>query len=86
MIGWMWLPRRVEMRKFWELLDSFAFNVTLSIASLAAIATNLVSMIAARSFAPGGVWIIIWAVIGYHYISLAYKQYRESLRENANNQ
>jgi hypothetical protein len=74
------------MSKFWELLDSFAFNVTLSIVSVAAIATNLVSIMTAGSFAPGGVWIIIWVVIGYHYISLAYKQYREKLREEANNE
>ena len=74
------------MNKFWELIDSFAFNVTLSLVSLAAIANNLVSMIVARSFAPGGVWVIIWIVIGYHYISLAYKQYREKLREEANNE
>ncbi len=74
------------MNKLWELLDSFAFNVTLSLVSLAAIASNLVSMIAARSFAPGGVWIIIWIVIGYHYISLAYKQYKERLREEANDE
>ena len=72
------------MSKFWELLDSFAFNVTLSLVSLAAIATNLVSVMAARSFVPGGVWIIIWAVIGYHYISLAYKQYKDRLREDEN--
>ncbi len=74
------------MSKFWELLDSFAFNVTLSLVSLAAIAKNLVSMIVARSFAPGGVWVIIWIVIAYHYIGLAYKQYREKLREEANNE
>ena len=74
------------MSKFWALIDSFAFNVTLSLVSLAAIAKILVSMIVARSFAPGGVWIIIWIVIGYHYISLAYKQYREKLREEANNE
>ncbi len=74
------------MSKFWELLDSFAFNVTLSIVSVAAIATSLVSIIAARSFAPGGVWVIIWIVIGYHYISLAYKQYKERLREEANDE
>ncbi len=74
------------MNKLWELLDSFAFNVTLSLVSLAAIVKNLVSMIAARSFAPGGVWVIIWIVIGYHYISLAYKQYKERLREEANDE
>ncbi len=74
------------MSKFWELIDSFAFNVTLSLVSLAAIAKNLVSMIVARSFAPGGVWVIIWIVIAYHYIGLAYKQYREKLREEANNE
>jgi len=72
------------MSKFWELLDSFAFNVTLSIVSIAAMATNLVSIMTAGSFAPGGVWIIIWAVIGYHYISLAYKQYKDRLQGNVN--
>ncbi len=74
------------MNKLWELIDSFAFNVTLSLVSLAAIAKNLISMIAAGSFAPGGVWIIIWIVIGYHYISLAYKQYKERLREQADDE
>jgi len=71
------------MNRLWELIDSFAFNVTLSVVSLAAIASNLVSMIAARSFAPGGVWVIIWIVIAYHYTGLAYKQYKERLREQA---
>jgi hypothetical protein len=74
------------MSKFWELIDSFAFNVTISLVSLAAIAKNLVSMIADRSFVPGGVWIIIWIVIAYYFISLAYKQYREKLRKEANNE
>jgi len=74
------------MNKLWELIDSFAFNVTLSLVSLAAIASNLVSVIAARSFTPGGVWIIIWIVIGYHYISLAHKQYKEKFREDADNE
>ena len=74
------------MSKLWELIDSFAFNVTLSLVSLAAIATNLVSVIAAHSFAPSGVWIIIWLVIAYHYIRLAYKQYREKLREDADSE
>ena len=72
------------MSKFWKLLDSFAFNVTLSLVSLAAIANNLIAMIAARSFAPSGVWIIIWIVIAYHYISLALKQYKAKLRDGAN--
>lgn len=74
------------MSKLWELIDSFAFNVTVSLVSLAAIAKNLASMIVDRSFAPGGVWIIIWIVIGYHYISLAYKQYNERLREQADDE
>jgi len=74
------------MNKLWELIDSFAFNVTLSLVSLAAIAKNLVSMIAAGSFAPDGVWIIIWIVIAYHFISVTYKQYKERLREEANDE
>jgi len=74
------------MSKFWELIDSFAFNVTLSLVSLAAIAKNLVSMMVDRSFAPGGVWIIIWIVIAYYYISLAYKQYRGRLREKTDDE
>jgi len=72
------------MSKFWAFIDSFAFNVTLSLVSLAAIATNLISMISARSFAPSGVWTIIWIVIAYHYISLARKQYMARLRDGAN--
>jgi hypothetical protein len=72
------------MSKFWAFIESFGFNVTLSLVSLAAIAKNLVSMIAARSFAPSGVWIIIWLVIAYHYISLARKQYKARLRDGAN--
>ncbi len=71
------------MSKLWEIIDSFAFNVTLSLVSLVAIAKNLVSMIVDRSFAPGGIWIIIWIVIAYHFFSLAYKQYEERLREEA---
>ncbi len=74
------------MSKFWELIDSFAFNVTLSLGSLAATAKNLVSMIVARSFAPGGVWIIIWLVIAYHYLGLANTQYKERLREQADDE
>jgi len=74
------------MNKLWELIDSFAFNLTLSLVSLAAIVKNLVSMIAARSLAPGGVWVIIWIVIAYHYIGLAYKQYKERLGEQADDE
>jgi len=67
------------MSKFTELFDSFTFNATLSIVSLAILADSMVSMIANRSFTPGGIRFIIWIVIAYHFISVAYKQYKEKL-------
>ncbi len=71
------------MSKFTELFDSFTFNATLSLVSLAILADSMVSMIAARSFTPGGVRFIIWIVIAYHFISVAYKQYKEKLAVDA---
>ena len=71
------------MSKFSEFFDSFTFNVTLSFVSLAVLANHLVSMFAARSFTPGGVQLVIWIVIAYHFISVAYKQYKEKLLEEA---
>jgi len=68
------------MSKFTDLLDSFTFNATLSLVSLAMLANFLVSMITARSFAPGGVLFVVWIVIAYHFISVAYKQYKEKIR------
>ena len=68
------------MSRLTELFDSFAWNAALSLVSLAMLANYLVSMIAARSFAPGGVLFIIWIVIAYHFISVAYKKYKEKLR------
>ena len=72
------------MSKFSELFDSFTWNATLSLVSLLVLADYLVSMIAARSFSPGGILFIVWIVIAYHFISVAYRQYREKLRECAN--
>ena len=74
------------MSKFSELFDSFTFNVTLSLVSLAMLANFLVSMISARSFAPGGVLFIVWIVIAYHFITVAYKQYKEKLRQETSNE
>ncbi len=74
------------MSKFSEIFDSFTFNATLSFVSLAMLASHLVSMFAARSFTPGGVQLAIWIVIAYHFISVAYKQYKEKLLEEARNQ
>ncbi len=71
------------MSKFSEIFDSFTFNATLSFVSLATLADYLVSMIAVRSFEPGGVMFIVWIVIAYHFISVAYKQYKEKLLEEA---
>ena len=69
------------MSKFTELFDTFTWNATLSLVSLAVLADYLVSMIAARSFAPGGVLFIVWIVIAYHFISVAYKQYQKNRQE-----
>ncbi len=74
------------MSRFTELFDSFTWNAALSLVSLAMLANYLVSMIAARSFAPGGVLFIVWIVIAYHFISVAYKQYKEKLRQETNDE
>jgi hypothetical protein len=74
------------MSKLSELFDSFTWNATLSLVSLAMLAYYLVSMIAARSFAPGGVLFVVWIVIAYHFISVAYKQYKEKLRQGASDE
>lgn len=70
------------MSKFTELFDSFTFNATLSLVSVAMLANFLVSMIAARSFSAGGVLFIVWIVIAYHFVSVAYQQYKEKIRKN----
>ena len=74
------------MSKFTELFDSFTFNATLSLVSLAVLADSLVSMIANRSFTPGGLRFVIWIVIAYHFISVAYKQYKEKLEVDSNDE
>ncbi len=74
------------MSKFTEFFDSFAFNATLSLVSLAALANHLSTMIAAGSFAPGGVNFVIWIVIAYHFITLAHKQHKEWRQRKAINE
>ena len=74
------------MSKITDLFDSFTWNATLSLVSLAMLANYLVSMIAARSFAPGGVLFIVWIVIAYHFISVAYKQYKEKIRHKTSDE
>ena len=74
------------MSKINDLFNSFAWNATLSVVSLAMLANYLVSMISARSFAPGGVLFIVWIVIAYHFISVAYKQYKEKLRQETSDE
>jgi len=74
------------MSKFTELFDTFTWNATLSLVSLAVLADYLVSMIAARSLAPGGVLFIVWIVIAYHFISVAYKQYKKKTRQEASDE
>ena len=74
------------MKKFSEFFDSFTFNATLSLVSLAMLAKFLVSMISARNFAPGGVLFIVWIVIAYHFVTVAYKQYKEKLRQESSNE
>jgi len=74
------------MSKISEFFDSFTFNATLSFVSLAILADQLVSIIAARSFTPGGLRFLIWIVIAYHFISVAYKQYKEKLETESKNE
>lgn len=74
------------MSKFTELFDSFTWNATLSLVSLAMLANYLVSMIAARSFAPGGILFIVWIVIAYHFISVAYRQYKKKTRQETSDE
>jgi len=74
------------MSKFSELFDSFTFNATLSLVSLTMLANFLLSMISARSFAPGGILFIVWVVIAYHFITVAYKQYKEKLRQESSDE
>lgn len=71
------------MSKFHDLFDSFTWNAAMSLVSLLMLANYLVSMITASSFAPGGVLFIVWIVIAFHFISVAYKQYKEKLRQKA---
>ncbi len=74
------------MSRITELFDSFIWNVALSLVSLAMLANYLVSMIAARSFAPGGVLFIVWIVIAYHFITVAYQRYKEKLQQQSSNE
>ena len=74
------------MSKFSELFDSFTFNATLSLVTLTMLANFLLSMISARSFAPGGILFIVWVVIAYHFITVAYKQYKEKLRQESSDE
>ena len=68
------------MSKFTDLFDSFAWNAAMSLLSILMLANYLVSMIAAASFTRSGVFFIVWIVIAFHFISVAYKQYKEKLR------
>jgi hypothetical protein len=74
------------MGKFSELFDSLAWNAAMSLLSIAVLASYLVPMIAARSFAPGGVLFIVWIVIAYHFITVSYKQYKEKLRHETSDE
>ena len=74
------------MSKFTELFDSFTWNAALSVVSVAMLADYLVSMIASRSFAPGGVLFIVWIVIAYHFITVAYQRYKEKLQQQSSNE
>jgi len=68
------------MGKFSELFNSLPWNAAMSLLSIAMLASYLEPMIAARSFAPGGVLFIVWIVIAYHFITVSYKQYKEKLQ------
>jgi hypothetical protein len=71
------------MSKFLDLFDSFTWNAAMSVVSLLMLANYLVSMIAAESIARNGLFFIVWIVIAFHFISVAYQQYKEKLRQEA---
>ncbi len=68
------------MSKFLKLFDSFTWNAAMSLVSLLMLANYLVLMIAGNSFTRGGVLFIVWIVIAFHFISVAYRQYKEKVR------
>lgn len=72
-----------RMSKLTELIDSFTWNVAMGVVSLLMLANYLVAMIAAESFGRGGILFVIWLVIAFHFISVAYKQYRKKLQQDA---
>ena len=57
------------MGKFAHIFETLTFNIIASIVAFAMLAKFLIQMIAARSFEPGGLLLIIWIVIAYHFIS-----------------
>lgn len=72
------------MSKLSELINSFTFNLIMAFVSIAALAEKLVLVIAARSFAPDGIWFLIWIVIAYHFISVSCRQYKANHPKDLN--
>jgi hypothetical protein len=52
----------------------------MSIVALAMLANYLFSMVAAGSFAPGGLLFIVWIVIAYHFVSASIAALKERRR------
>ena len=65
------------MIKSWPFSSSLTFNMAMSVLSVVILAEKLISLIIARSLTPGGLMAVIWMVIVYHFVSVAYKGYKQ---------
>jgi len=65
------------MIKSWPFSSSLTFNMAMSVLSVVILAEKLISLIIARSLTPGGLMAVIWMVIAYHFVSVAYKGYKQ---------
>ena len=51
--------------------------MAMSVLSVVILAERLISLIVTRSLTPGGAMAVIWMVIVYHFVSVAYKGYKQ---------
>ena len=51
--------------------------MAMSVVSVLILAEKLQVLISTRSFTPGGLMLVIWMVITYHFVSVAYEGYKE---------
>jgi hypothetical protein len=55
----------VKLKHFF---DSLGFNIVMSIVSLLGVAKNATSIWATGEFSQGGVLLIIWLVLAFHFV------------------